>query len=244
MYMSQSYLAQVDLFAGQTVPRGWMACKGQLLPIETYSQLFSLLGTTYGGNGRTDFGLPNLTDQNDVPYYINVASQPIGEGATPTAVLSEIILFAGNFTIRGYAECNGQLVSLSGNEALYAALGPGWPTENNAFPLPNLTPPNEHMRYLIALTGMEPAGQGGNYQNLEGTVSGIGTVANTNPVTSPTWVPADGRSLASDEYQMLFSQIGTKYGGDADNFKVPDIQSQNEYFRYAINTKGEYPTNN
>lgn len=48
------------MFGGNFAPRGWAFCSGQLLPIANYSALFSLLGTTYGGDGRTTFGLPDL----------------------------------------------------------------------------------------------------------------------------------------------------------------------------------------
>lgn len=48
------------MFGGNFAPRGWAFCDGQLLPISQYSALFSLLGTTYGGDGRTTFGLPDL----------------------------------------------------------------------------------------------------------------------------------------------------------------------------------------
>ncbi|ARV15445.1 phage tail protein [Polaribacter sp. SA4-12] len=53
-------MASIMLFAGNFAPRGWAFCDGQLLPISQYSALFSLLGTTYGGDGRTTFGLPDL----------------------------------------------------------------------------------------------------------------------------------------------------------------------------------------
>ena len=53
-------MASIMLFAGNFAPRGWAFCDGQLLPISQYSALFSLLGTTYGGDGRTTFALPDL----------------------------------------------------------------------------------------------------------------------------------------------------------------------------------------
>jgi microcystin-dependent protein len=54
------FLAQIILFAGNFAPRGWAFCEGQLLPIAQNQALFSILGTTYGGDGRTTFGLPDL----------------------------------------------------------------------------------------------------------------------------------------------------------------------------------------
>lgn len=57
---SDPFLGEVIMFAGNFAPRGWAFCEGQLLPISSYSALFSLLGTTYGGDGRTTFALPDL----------------------------------------------------------------------------------------------------------------------------------------------------------------------------------------
>lgn len=54
------FIGQIMLFAGNFAPRGWAMCDGQLLPIAQYSALFSILGTTYGGDGRTTFALPDL----------------------------------------------------------------------------------------------------------------------------------------------------------------------------------------
>lgn len=58
--MNEEYLATIHLFAGNFAPRNFAFCDGQLLPISQYSALFSLLGTIYGGDGRTTFGLPDL----------------------------------------------------------------------------------------------------------------------------------------------------------------------------------------
>jgi microcystin-dependent protein len=58
--MSDQFLAEIRPFAWNRIPYGWAACAGQLLPISANTALFSLLGTTYGGDGRSNFGLPNL----------------------------------------------------------------------------------------------------------------------------------------------------------------------------------------
>ncbi len=57
-------LGQIQAFAFNFAPRGWMMCQGQQLPIEQNQSLFALLGTTYGGDGRTTFALPDLTQQS------------------------------------------------------------------------------------------------------------------------------------------------------------------------------------
>lgn len=58
--MSEPYLGEIRMFGGNFAPRGWMFCQGQMVSIQQYTALFSLLGTTYGGNGQTTFGLPDL----------------------------------------------------------------------------------------------------------------------------------------------------------------------------------------
>ena len=58
--MSDPFLGEIKMFGGNFAPRGYAFCSGQLLSIAQYSALFSILGTTYGGDGRTTFGLPDL----------------------------------------------------------------------------------------------------------------------------------------------------------------------------------------
>lgn len=65
--MGQPYVGEIRIFAGNFAPAGWMLCEGQLLLISENSALFSLIGTTYGGNGTTTFGLPNLASR--VPVH-------------------------------------------------------------------------------------------------------------------------------------------------------------------------------
>src|SRR3954471_4326542 len=58
--MAEPFLSEIRLFSFNFAPKGWAMCNGQLLPINQNQALFSLLGTTYGGNGQTNFALPNL----------------------------------------------------------------------------------------------------------------------------------------------------------------------------------------
>lgn len=58
--MSEPFIAEIRIFAGNFAPRGWAFCNGQLLPIAQNTALFALIGTIYGGDGRTTTGLPNL----------------------------------------------------------------------------------------------------------------------------------------------------------------------------------------
>jgi microcystin-dependent protein len=66
--MSEPFLAEIRIMSFSFAPKGWAMCNGQFLPINQNQALFSLLGTTYGGNGQTTFALPNL--QGRVPIYV------------------------------------------------------------------------------------------------------------------------------------------------------------------------------
>jgi microcystin-dependent protein len=66
--VSQPYLGTIQSFAFNYAPKGWLQCNGQTLPINQYQALFSLLGTTYGGNGIQTFALPNLQSRTPLGY--------------------------------------------------------------------------------------------------------------------------------------------------------------------------------
>lgn len=65
--MPEPYIGEIRMFAGNFAPIGWMFCNGQLLPISENDALFTLIGTTYGGDGEQTFALPNL--QSRVPIH-------------------------------------------------------------------------------------------------------------------------------------------------------------------------------
>lgn len=74
--MAEPFLSEIRMMSFGFPPKGWALCDGQLLPINQNQGLFSLLGTTYGGDGRVNFGLPNL--QGRVPMHMG-AGHTLGE---------------------------------------------------------------------------------------------------------------------------------------------------------------------
>jgi microcystin-dependent protein len=90
--MANPYLGEIRMFAGNFAPTGWALCNGQLLPISQYTALFSLLGTYYGGNGTSNFALPNLQgatpmNQGNGP---GLTPRDVGEtGGEPTVTLTQ-----------------------------------------------------------------------------------------------------------------------------------------------------------
>ena len=76
--MAEPFLSEIRIFSFGFPPKGWALCDGQLLPINQNQALFSLLGTTYGGDGRVNFALPNL--QGNVPIHMG-SGHTLGEKA-------------------------------------------------------------------------------------------------------------------------------------------------------------------
>lgn len=81
--MAEPFLSEIRLFSFNFPPKGWAFCNGQLLPINQNQALFSLLGTTYGGNGQTNFALPDLRGRCAMHEG---AGHTLGERAGSTAV--------------------------------------------------------------------------------------------------------------------------------------------------------------
>ena len=102
--MSEPFVAEIRIFAGNFAPRGWTFCDGQLLPIDQNTALFSLVGTTYGGDGRTTVGLPNL--QGRAPMHPGsgpgLTARRLGQKAgTDTVTLTESQIPSHSHTLRG-----------------------------------------------------------------------------------------------------------------------------------------------
>jgi microcystin-dependent protein len=163
--MSTPYLGEIRIFAFNFAPRGWALCNGQLLPINQNQALFSLLGTTYGGNGQTNFALPNL--QGRTPIHVS-GNFTLGQGAgTETETLQQAAMPAHGHGVTGstqtastgdptgayWAVTAGGAYSGSPNQSMAAGAvtttGAGQPHNNLA--------PFTVLNFCIALTGIFPA---------------------------------------------------------------------------------------
>jgi microcystin-dependent protein len=88
--MAQPYVGEIRMFAGNFAPAGWMFCEGQLLPISEYETLFTLIGTTYGGDGQSTFGLPDLRGRLPVHAGQNYVFGQLGGSESNTLTTSQV----------------------------------------------------------------------------------------------------------------------------------------------------------
>jgi microcystin-dependent protein len=129
--MAQPFIGQIEAFAFGFAPKGWALCAGQLLPINQNTALFSLLGTTYGGNGVTTFALPDLRGRtaNAFGQGQGLASYNLGQTGgeeSHTLVLTEMA--AGGHTHTINATNNGQTGGTNVPSSA-VALGSGYSSE-------------------------------------------------------------------------------------------------------------------
>jgi microcystin-dependent protein len=88
--MAQPYIGEIRMFAGNFPPLGWLFCEGQLLPISENEALFQLIGTTYGGDGESTFGMPDL--QGRVPIHMGTAASGTTYQLAESAGVEEVTL--------------------------------------------------------------------------------------------------------------------------------------------------------
>lgn len=171
--MSSPFVAEIRIFACNFAPTGWAFCNGQLMPISQNTALFSLLGTTYGGDGKSTFALPDL--QGNVPMQPGLgpglSERFLGEtgGSEAVSLLESEIpahshgLMAQNTPLGGTVLPADNTLSRPASGFLYDTTSPAWvPMAAEALaPTGGDQPHNNMMPYLtlnfcIALQGIFP----------------------------------------------------------------------------------------
>ncbi|MDB6112369.1 MAG: phage tail protein [Pedosphaera sp.] len=113
--MAYPYISEIKMFAGTFAPAGWFFCDGRLLPIAEYETLFNLIGTTYGGDGQTTFGLPDLRGR--VPIHFGQSSGTSNYTLAQTAGVEQVTLIASQMPAHNHAVL---CASAGTNQALVA----------------------------------------------------------------------------------------------------------------------------
>ena len=111
----EPYIGEIRIFAGNFAPVGWLYCQGQLLSIAEYDTLFNLIGTTYGGDGQTTFGLPDLRSRVVVGQGRSAAGTNYAMGM---AVGQEGITLNNNTLAQHTHPFTGQVQAVAGGRSL------------------------------------------------------------------------------------------------------------------------------
>ena len=175
--MSNQFLAEIRMFTGNFAPVGWAQCNGQLLPISQNTALFSLLGTFYGGDGKSTFGLPNL--QGSAPMHPGqgpgLSLHDLGETAGESAVTllqtempahshaANCLSTAGDSNApNGNTWAATAGTGRGGGPPNYSTAGPTTPMSAGATSLSGSSQPHNNMSpylavtFIIALQGVFP----------------------------------------------------------------------------------------
>ena len=192
-------LGSVAMFAGNFAPSGWAFCNGQLLPISGNESLFSILGTTYGGDGQTSFALPDLRGR-----------VPIGIGDGP-----------GLEPIRLGQQLGSETTTLPSTPAHSHSAGSFTTGITGSSTTLETTMPSLGLMPVVATNGLFPS------RSLSSD-PGLGDIAWFAGNFAPRgWAQASGQLLAISENQALFALFGTFFGGDGrTTFALPDLRGR------------------
>jgi microcystin-dependent protein len=163
--MSEPFLSEIKIVSFNFPPKGWALCNGQLLPINQNQALFALLGTTYGGNGQTNFALPNLRGQVPIHMGAGFTLGQAGGQEAHTITMSEMP--AHSHFVKANAAA-GNTPNIAGNvlaaaNNLYTAPSGLTTLEPSAVTNTGGSQPHENrqpylvLNFIIALQGIFPS---------------------------------------------------------------------------------------
>jgi microcystin-dependent protein len=204
---SSALFPEIRIFAGNFAPAGWAFADGQLLSIAQNSELFTFLGTTYGGDGVSTFALPDLRGRVDVGagQVLGLTNRTVGQQfGAESHTLTVAEMPAHDHTLSG-----GGTSGVTGGSQAFDIMQPSLVTN-----------------YIVALAGVFPSRPPG--------VSGfstspmLGEVRPFSGLSAPRgWALAQGQLLPISQNQALFSLLGTTYGGNGiTTFALPDLRGR------------------
>jgi microcystin-dependent protein len=165
--MAEPFLSEIRIFSFAYAPKTWALCNGQVLPINQNQALFSLLGTTYGGNGQTTFALPDLRGQ--VPIHVGSGNTLGTKAGTSSVTITQSTMpqhlhlgqgtsnSSGNVATPGNALLAASNVTVYGPPASLVALDPSSVTNVGGSQAHENKQPFLVLNFCIALQGIFPS---------------------------------------------------------------------------------------
>jgi microcystin-dependent protein len=236
-FAQEGMIGEIRLFAGNFAPVNWAFCNGTKYNISLYETLFSLIGTTYGGDGVTTFAIPDLRARVAVgagqgtglsQYYLGQnggsATMTYGVKNLPSHTHTAAVMSSSNAanadspagnspaatSANTYNETSNAEMATNSLAVTLASSGKGQP-QNNVQPYLGI-------HYIVCLNGY--------YNTIDDPYMGeIKLTALSNIPTG--WLPCDGRILYITQNQALYALLGNTYGGDGKTtFALPDLRSR------------------
>jgi microcystin-dependent protein len=200
-----SYIGQVALFSGNFEP-GWMIADGRLLPISQYTALFSIMGTTYGGDGQTTFALPDLRGRSIVGAGQGPGLGNVSLGQTLGA--ESQTLTNQQMPVHDHDLAGGGTTDLAGGGQPFSQHQPGL-----------------GLNYVVNLQGVFPDRDDPIGEESEAYLGEI--LAFTGNFAPRGYAFAHGQLLPIAQNQALFALFGTQFGGNGQTtFALPDLRGR------------------
>ena len=230
-------IGQIQLFPYDFAPRGWLPCEGAELLIFQNQALFKLLGKTFGGDGQRTFALPDMRKMNPPNCHYCIANEGDSSAELYKGIITETFLLPiPSLGAPNLLECAGQSLDIGGYTTLYNYLRETFGGEIPNFNLPKLSSEAINgYRYMITTEGTFP---------MSSRQAFIGELI-LLPIDpeSPALQLCNGSKLPVDRNRDLFSEIGTRFGGDDRAFAVPNLSvAAPMNYNYYISKTGMHPS--
>lgn len=233
-------LGEVRLFPYTFAPSGWLSLQGQTLPISYYSELYDMLGTTFGGDGNSTFKLPTLTDPApNIHYAISIDPSVSATNGTGSEFMGEIIPYPVPISNSPFIPAKGALLSINNYEALFQLVdtkfgGNGMTT----FAVPDLRGNPAHLEYYIVedqsiypeITSTPPSVHSDDYTTLQNnalSVSAPGVLGNdSNAIAAGVQKQtAHGTVVMNSNGSFVYTPIRGYVGNDSFVYEAGNTNS-------------------
>ena len=234
--MTPTILGKITLFPYDFEPAGWMFCDGRKLYVGDNDALFTLFDYTFGGDGDV-FALPDLRSAAPANCHYCIATQGTFRTNYYEGVLGETILSPQPELPQNMKECNGQSLARSQNRVLEMYMGDRFGGDGANIKLPDLrSKAIKKYQYQLATSGETPP----SLRNRNPYVGEI--ILLPYETTFESLVPCDGRRLAVAQQGGLYTLLRNRFGGDAQQFAIPDLRAAApSKYVYYMSLGGVFP---